>query len=156
MASRFRRLHSTERLTDRLSHLAGEALDADRIDVARAGLILRELRDFQKLEREHLGIGRVHAGPTDQRSQVPPPSVLAAPTPSHKRIGDQPFRDLIRDHLDDIGPEALAAATPQEKLILATQDILTANPEILDALHAEFAEHSHAEAREKVATRRRR
>lgn len=158
VSARFRRAHSTERLTDKLARLADKALEADRIDVPRTGLLLRELRDYQRLEREHMGLEpacTARASARNLPTTAEPFSISQAPEPE-SRLSDRPFKELIQQHMSDISEDALRAETPQEALILAVHDILAANPYILTGLHAEDEAEEHARAARKAAETRRR
>lgn len=155
MSARFRRVHATEKITDRLAKLAGDALEAERIQVGSAGLLLRELREYQRLEREHLGMSHTEpatVGPGIAIHLNAPPLL----EPTRDRISDRSFRDFVRDHIADVSPEALAADTPQMALILATTDILQANPDLLTALQDEYSEEAHAADVRRESEKRRR
>ena len=55
VSSKLRRIDTTERLTDKLGERAEAVLDAPKLNVAEAQLLLRESREYMRLEREHYG-----------------------------------------------------------------------------------------------------
>jgi hypothetical protein len=118
VATKLRRVHATEAIADRLAERALQALDRPQLPVGEAQVVLREHREYMRIEREHFGEGLGHRESGGPAVQV----VVESSVPA---VSGTSFREWIEScaHVLDWG-RVSACSSPSVALIELTTQAL--------------------------------